>query len=116
MRNAKYSLLPLLHKYTRFREKREKVARILLCTHLPWPHSQDVKTCLYIQLPVPCKPLWDGDGNITSHHCLLNEKEGLKTVRIIWPHENTGEWSVSFSGGGGVLRAIRSFGGPTNQP
>lgn len=94
MRNAKYSLLPMLHKYTPSREKREKIARILLCTHLPWPHSHGERTPLYTQLPVACKPLWDADGNTISLHCLLNEKEGLKTTRILWPHKNMSVWVV----------------------
>lgn len=94
MRNAKHSPLSMLHKYTPSREKREKVARKSLCTHLPWPHSWDVKACWYTLLPVACKPLWAGVSSITSLHCLLNEKEGLKTTRILWPHENVSAWVV----------------------
>lgn len=108
MRNAKYFPLPLLHKYIPSREKRQKVARILFCTHPPWPHSQDVKTCLYIQLPVACKPLWDDDGNTLSLHCLLSEKKGLKTMRILWPRENVSVWVVCL--------LLLTFGGPINQP
>lgn len=40
--------------------REKKIARVLLCTHLPWPHSQDLKTCLYTWLLVACEPLWVG--------------------------------------------------------
>lgn len=108
VRNAKYFPLPLLHKYIPSREKRQKVARILFCTHPPWPHSQDVKTCLYIQLPVACKPLWDDDGNTLALHCLFSEKKGLKTMRILWPRENVSVWVVCL--------LLLTFGEPINRP
>lgn len=104
MRNLKYSPLHPWHKYAPSREKREKIARILLCPHWPWPYSQDVKACLYLQLPVACQPLWHGD-HVSS--LLIKWKRETENNKSPWP---------SFFGGGGVMWAILTFGDPINQP
>lgn len=93
MSNTKRFPLTRVQKYTPSRETRKKVARMLPCTHLHWPHSQDLKTLLCTQLPVACKPLSGGDGNVMAL-CLLNEKEGLKARIILWPLENMSMWVV----------------------
>lgn len=44
MSNAKHVPLTRVQKYSPSRETKKKVARMLPCTHLLWPHSQDLKT------------------------------------------------------------------------
>lgn len=72
--------------------------------HWSWPNSQDVKTCLYLQLPVAPQPLWDGD-HVSS--LLVKWKRVTENKNNPWP---------SFFGGDGVLWAILTFGGLINQP
>lgn len=102
MRNEKYSPLHPLHKYAPSREKRQKVARIWLGPHWPWPNSQHVKVCLYLQRPVSCQPLWDSD-HVSS--LLVKWKKAAEKNKSPWP---------SFFGGGVLWTILTS--GPINQP